>query len=61
MTCATRTHWQPRQSGEMAKHRFAVCDLREKWRLFPPAHSCERYTQADAQVVQVRDKWLQRK
>lgn len=61
MTCARCTNWNPRASGEMAKHRMAVCDLRPRWTYLPPHHTCRRFQEAAADVVAKRAAWLEKR
>ena len=35
MTCITCAHWSPKQSGQLAKHSFAVCAIGPSWKFWP--------------------------
>lgn len=58
MTCSTCHHWNPRESGAMAKHHMAVCNLGPKWQFMPPTGKCNDWKAAPADVVSKRVEWL---
>ena len=41
MTCATCSHWNPKASGPMSRHRMALCNLGTRWTFYPPQHNCK--------------------
>lgn len=61
MTCSRCSHWNPRKSGGMAKHRLAVCDKGPIWTYLPPQHTCRKFHEADADVVARRAAWLEKR
>ena len=58
MTCSKCTHWNPRRSGDMEKHRMAICDKGARWTYYPPHHTCKAFKEAPADVVAKRAAWL---
>lgn len=58
MTCATCTHWSPKQAKDMAKHRMCPCDLGKPWTYFGPEHLCPKHREAQPDVVAARVVWV---
>lgn len=58
MTCATCTHWSPKQAKDMAKHRMCPCDLGKPWIFFGPEHLCTKHREAPPDVVAARVVWV---
>jgi hypothetical protein len=58
MTCSTCLHWSPKQSGQMAKHRMAICLKGPRWQFFPPQHVCGKHQAVAPDVAAVRVQWL---
>lgn len=58
MTCATCTHWSPKQAGQMAKHRMCPCALGKPWKFFGPEHLCAKHREAAQDVVAARVAWV---
>lgn len=58
MTCQTCNNWKPKNTGQMARHGFAICGLQKRYTFFAPHHTCERHKQATKEVVDARAKWL---
>lgn len=61
MTCSRCTHWNPRKSGGMARHRMAVCDKGPLWTYLPPHHKCAMFSEAEAKVIAARATWLEKR
>lgn len=59
-TCHTCQHWQPRQSGQLAKHGFALCAKGPRWQFLPPQHRCDKHHPAAPAVATARAKWFRR-
>jgi hypothetical protein len=49
-----------KQSGELAKHGFAICLKQERHRFFPPQNTCGKFSQAEEKVVEARKNYLNR-
>lgn len=58
MTCATCTHWSPKQAKDMAKHRMCPCALGKPWIFFGPEHLCPKHKEAAPDVVAARVVWV---
>lgn len=58
MTCATCHHWNPKASGQMSRHRMALCNLGARWTFYPPQHTCPKHKDAAPEIVQGRVTWL---
>lgn len=59
MACITCQHWQPKKSGEMARHGFAICAKGKPWTLHAPSHSaCKKLEPVTDKVLQDRQSWL---
>lgn len=58
MTCATCTHWSPKQAKDMAKHRMCPCALGKPWTFFGPEHLCAKHKEAEPDVVAARVAWV---
>ena len=58
MTCATCTHWSPKQAKDMAKHRMCPCALGKPWTFFGPEHLCAKHKEAAPEIVHGRATWL---
>ena len=58
MTCATCHHWNPKASGQMSRHRMALCNLGTRWTFYPPQHTCKKHKQAAPEIVHGRATWL---
>lgn len=61
MTCSTCHHWSPKNSGAMAKHHMAVCNLGPLYTYMPPKGKCNEHKPAPADVVSKRIEWLEKK
>lgn len=60
MTCSTCKHWEPKKSGDMAKHLLCKCALNDPWRYFPPQKTCSSHVPAPAAVVASRQAWIRK-
>ena len=58
MTCQNCQHWLPKESGQMAKHGFAICANKPRYVYWPPQHTCGKFAKADQKVVNARAVWL---
>lgn len=58
MTCSTCKHWLPKASGEMAKHRFAICANGPRYKFLPPHAMCQKHTEAEQKVIEARIAWI---
>lgn len=56
-SCLTCVHWQPKQSGPIARHGYAICAHMPKWTFFAPSETCERHKSAAPEVIEARLKW----
>lgn len=56
--CRTCSNWQMRGNPEMANVGFARCALGEKWRFWPPSHTCGKFEMADPRAIEKRNKVL---
>ena len=57
-TCLSCTHWQPRRSGDMARHGYGVCAAGPAWQHLAPQHTCAKHWPAAESVTQARTQWL---
>ena len=58
MSCLTCAHWQPRRSGDMARHGYGVCAAGPAWQHLAPQHTCPKHKPAAESVTQARTQWL---
>lgn len=59
MTCLTCQHWQPKKSGEMAKHGYAICDKSEPYKFFAPSHAaCQKLEPVPDKALKDRQGWV---
>jgi len=58
MNCLNCENWSMKQSGELAKHGFAICLKQERHRFFPPQNTCGKFSQAEQKVVEARKNYL---
>ena len=60
-TCLTCAHWQPKKSGEMAGHGFAICAKGEPWKFMSAAKAaCTKYESAPTDAAAARVAWMQK-
>lgn len=57
-TCVSCKNWKPRESGQMARLHFAICERNPKWKFFPPQSGCDKHQEAPQDVVRARKAWL---
>lgn len=57
-TCATCQHWQPKKSGEMARHLFCRCAKGPAWQFQSPQSTCARHSPVAADVRVDRAAWI---
>lgn len=56
-TCLTCQHWQLKQSGDIARHKFARCAHGPIWHYLPPQHGCSKHKPVDADKAAQRLAW----
>lgn len=61
MTCSTCLHWSPKQSGQMAKHRMAICLKGPRYVFLPPQQTCGKHQPVAEDVAAARVLWLNKK
>lgn len=58
-TCLTCQHWQPKQSGEMAKHGYAVCAKGVPYEFLSANHpACPKLEPVPDKVLADRQAWV---
>lgn len=60
MNCVACQHWLPKQSGEMAKHGYAICDKSGTAYKFLSANhpACPKLEPVPTKVLADRQNWL---
>jgi hypothetical protein len=61
MACLLCSQWSPKQSGQMARHGFALCLLGPRWEFLPPQHTCPRFSPASEEIQAARKVWNERR
>lgn len=59
-TCLTCQHWLLRESGDLAKHRFAKCAHGPIWRFLAPSAACSKHKPVAADKAAARVAWMKK-